>query len=106
MSAGEIRIGDKNTVIECTVKDQTGAVVGLVTTTSKQFIFRKPDGTAVVKNAEFTTDGSDGKIRYLTLATDLDIAGDWQLQVYVAWTTQEWRSDIQNFIVHPNLPTS
>jgi hypothetical protein len=80
-------------------------VVDLSAASTKQFILRKSTGAAVTKTAEFVTDGTDGKLKYTTTITDLDVTGDWQLQVYVKWTATEWRSDIQNFMVRPNLPT-
>jgi hypothetical protein len=105
MSAGEVRMYDKGTVIEVTVYDQDSAVVDLSATDLITFIFRKPTGAAVTKSATFVTDGTDGKAKYTTTVTDLDVAGDWQLQVLVQWTSTQWKSDIKNFLVLPNLPT-
>jgi hypothetical protein len=105
MAQGEIRIGDKGTIIECTIKDQDGVVVNISTINSASYLLRKPDGTGLTVSAVFVTDGTDGKLKYtITSATFLDVAGDWQLQVALAFPTTEWKSDIKNFMVHPNLP--
>ena len=106
MAIGEIRLNDIGTVIELTIKDQDDSAVDVSGASTKQFVFRKPGGTAVVKTAAFVTDGTDGKLKYTTVTDDLDTAGDWQVQAFVDFGSTEWRSDIKNFMVHPNLPAS
>lgn len=72
------------------------------TITTKQVQFRKPDGTVVAHDAEFTTDGSDGKIQYTTVDGDFDIAGRWFVQGYIvatvpaagAWHTEKLQIDV------------
>ncbi len=104
MSKKEIHVGDIGTVFERTVKDQDGNVVDVSTATTKDFIYTKSDGSKVTKDTEFTNDGSDGKLRYVTIADDLDIEGDWKLQVHVVLPgIGEWWSDISSFRVHGNL---
>lgn len=102
MSANEIHVGDIGTIFEVTVMD--GAVVVDISTASvKQFVFRKPDRTLLTKAALFATDGTDGKLRYTTILNDLDPEGGWQLQVHLTLPTGDWRSDIQSFVVFPNV---
>lgn len=98
----DMHVGDIGTVIEVTLYDG-GSVVDISSATVKQFMLEKPDGTTVTKSASFTTDGTDGKLRYTTIANDLDTAGDWQLQVYVEMTAGKWNSDVGAFTVLPNL---
>lgn len=85
---------------------EDGALVNVSTVTTKQLIFRKPDlvGTLVTKTASFTTNGSDGKIQYLTEANFLDTPGVWKYQGYVVFPGGfDGRSDVQSFEVKDNL---
>ena len=67
-------------------------------------IFEKPDGTKVVNDASFKTDGNDGIIRYTTsLATELDQQGSWKIQANVTLPIGKWSSDIDRFRVYENL---
>lgn len=106
MAIGEVRLNDIGTVIELTIKDENDSAVDISGASTKQYIFRKPGGSALVKTADFVTDGTDGKLKYTTASGDLNTAGDWQVQAFVDFGATEWRSDIKNFMVHPNLPTS
>lgn len=106
MSRGEIRVGDIGTVFILTVKDQDDAVVDISGASTKQIIFREPDDTAVVKTAAFTTDGTDGKMQYTTVADDLDQVGEWQHQGKVVIGSGTWKTDIEKFKVYSNLPES
>lgn len=78
-------------------------VVDISTATTKSLLLYKPDRTLLTKAASFSTDGTDGKIRYTTLAADLSAAGSWQLQVYIEMPTGKWHSDVQAFHVYANL---
>lgn len=102
MSEGEIRLGDVGTVFEATIKDGS-TVVDISGATTKQLIFKGPSGSSKTKEGAFTTTGTDGKLRYTTVAGDLDQAGVWSLQAYVVMTLGAWHSDIAQFTVHENL---
>jgi hypothetical protein len=102
MSMTDIHVGDVGTVFELTLQED-GVAVNISTATLKQFIYTKPSGTATTKTASFTTDGSNGKLRYVSLANDLDTAGVWQLQAYVELPTGKWHSTVIQFVVEPNL---
>ena len=97
-----MHVGDIGTVIEVTLYD-SGTVVDVSGATTKQLLLKKPDGTVATKNASFTTNGVDGKLRYTTLANDLDAAGVWELQVYVVLPAGNWKSDVGVFSVLPNI---
>jgi hypothetical protein len=104
MSKKEIRVGDAGTRFILTVKDEDDQVVDISSATSKTITFVKPThGDSVVKAASFYTDGSDGKLFYDTIVSDLDVDGLWRYQVTVDLDTGEWKSDIHTFRVHPNL---
>jgi hypothetical protein len=100
--ADEIHAGDIGTQFTVTVSD-SGVVVNLSTASTKEIILSKPSGDKLTKTASLVTDGSDGKIKYVTVANDLDVIGLWKLQVHVILPTGEWHSDVSEFRVYPNL---
>jgi hypothetical protein len=98
----EIHLGDIGTVFEITLKD-CDTPVNVSTATTKQIIFQKPDKTNLTKTATFSTDGSDGKIRYVTVASDLSVKGTWKIQAKVVMPSGTWSSNIETFKVYENL---
>ena len=106
MSIGEIRVGDVGTTFIFTVKDQNDAIVDISSASNLDMIFRKPDGSAVVKDAVLTGDGTDGKMEYVTVADDLNIPKEWQRQGLVVIGIYTWKTDIIKFMVYDNLPES
>ncbi len=103
MAKGEVRFGDVGTVFELTFKDQNDNIVPINQATTKKFYFKKPTGTVVEKSGVFSTDGLDGKLRYVTVANDLDTLGDWEYQGYVVLPSGSWKTDLHAFRVHRNL---
>jgi hypothetical protein len=102
MSAGDIHQNDVGTVFEVTIKDGS-EIVDIHTATVKQIVFQDPNGVKRAKAASFSTTGADGKIRYVTLAGDLDLVGKWALQAYVEMPSGKWHSDISKFVVFTNI---
>lgn len=104
MGIDEIRKGDIGTVFERTIKDG-GVVVDISAGTGLQIIFQKPDdGAFVPKTAVLGSGGgTDGKMRYVTVADDLDEIGVWRWQAKVVLTGGTWKTDILDFEVHRNL---
>jgi len=100
--ADEIRVGNIGTIFEATIQEASVAV-NISTTTVKQFIFKKPDGTIVTKTAQFVTDGTDGKLKYTTLANDLDLPGTWKIQANVTMPAWAGKTSIGSFKVSTNL---
>lgn len=98
----EIHLNDIGTVFEATIMDGS-AIVDVSSATTKELIFRKPSGAVITQTAVFTTDGTDGKIQYITIASDLDEAGDWKLQGRIILPTGEWRTDVSIQSVYGNL---
>jgi len=102
MAADEIHLNDIGTVFEATIMDGA-VVVDISTATTKQLILRGPNGISKTKSASFTTNGTDGKLRYVTVANDLNVTGQWSWQAYVVLSNGAWHSDVAEFIVHENL---
>ncbi len=103
MGINEIRENDVGTVFEREIKDGA-TVIDISSASSMQIIFQKPDdGAFITKTAVFTSDGTDGKLRYVTVSNDLDEIGVWQWQAKIVITGGEWKTDILDFQVHENL---
>lgn len=107
----EIHVNDIGTNFVIELLDGVG-IVDVSTATAMYIIFTKP-ATATIpfevvqQTAVFDTDGTDGKIKYITIANDLDTAGTWKIQGVIHMPSgSEHSSDIGEFIVYSNLYTS
>lgn len=99
-----IHIGDVGTVIRLTVIEDDGKTpVNVSEATVKKFYFRKPNGVKFNKPAEFDSDGTDGKLKYVTLENDIDVTGRWEVQARIEIGTAKYYSIKTTFIVHENL---
>ena len=102
MSANEVHVGDIGSRLTLTFYD-AASVVDISGASTKQVWISDPDGVCVKSGGTFTTDGTDGKLYYDSLAATFDQAGDWQVQGYVVTATGTWHSDIQDLKVYANL---
>lgn len=102
MPANEIHLNDSGVQFKITISDGS-ATKDISYAETKQFIFRKPSGTTLTKTAIFDTNGTDGVLKYTTVATDLDEVGIWKLQARVAATGNDKRSDVTTFKVVENM---
>tara|TARA_R100001244_G_C5106332_1_gene120042 strand:- start:104 stop:412 length:309 start_codon:yes stop_codon:yes gene_type:complete len=102
MAANEIHLNDIGTQFLLTIKDGSTAV-DISTASTKQIIIKKPSGTKITEAATFSTNGSDGKIYYSTVADDLDETGSYKLQGKVIISDGTFYTDITTFKVHRNL---
>lgn len=102
MATEEIHVGDIGTIFRITVNSDSSPL-DISAASTKQIIFRKPDGNIMTKDAAFYTDGTDGIIQYATLEDDLSIAGTWKIQALVALPSGNWRSSISEVTVYANL---
>lgn len=98
----EVHVDDIGTAFEVTLQDDAG-IVDLTGYISLEYDFTDPAGTVTTKTASPLTDGTDGKIVYLTQAGDLPTAGLWRFQAKIVLPTGSWSSTIQKFKVYPNL---
>lgn len=93
------KVGDIGTAIEIQVMelDSFGneVPVDLSSATSLVMKLLVPGTTkSISKTATFTTNGTDGKIRYVTQAGDLSTAGFWQIEAEVTMPGGQWSTDI------------
>lgn len=110
--ACEIHLNDIGTMFEVTMYDckydpdtktETKTILNLSTATLLEIIFKRPDGTALVVTAELLTDGTDGKMYYLTVDGDLNQLKNWSIQGRATYLTGKWHSTIATFVVLKNL---
>jgi hypothetical protein len=99
-----IHNGDVGTIIRLTItEDDDTTAVDVSGATVKTFYFLKPTGTKINKTAVFNSDGTDGKLKYTTIAGDIDTTGRWQVQAYVEIGAAKYYSTKTTFIVQSNL---
>ena len=102
MAANEIHKGDIGPQFTVTVQDGT-TVVDISTASTKQLIFKKPGGTILTKSTSFVTDGTDGKMQYVSVDGDLSDDGVWKMQGKVIIGGNTFSTDITSFKVYRNL---
>jgi len=99
-----IHVGDVGTIFRLTIVENDGVTpVPVQTATVKSILFEKGQGTKVTKTAVFFTDGSDGIIQYVGLASDVDEAGNWWMQGYVEMPSGKFFSSKVSFSVQKTL---
>lgn len=106
MAEQEVKLNDIGTVFEVTLTDD-GVVLPIISPVSMAIYFRKPSGAVLTKIAVLTSDGTDGKIQYVSEAGDLDESGGetnpWQIQGRVQLPSGHWSSTVGTFTVGKNL---
>lgn len=101
MTATVIHLGDVGTVFELTIVENDGATaVDVSSATVKKIYFMDAAGTKKSATAVFTTDGSDGKIRYTSVAGFINSTGMWSMQGYVEIGTAKYYSEKTSFKVN------
>ncbi len=98
----EVHVGDIGTKFLVTIKEN-GVALDISTASVKKIRFRRPDNTTLDKTAVFETDGTDGKIYYLSIAGDLSIKGTWSIQGFITMPSGSWNSKIASFMVNENI---
>jgi hypothetical protein len=102
MSREEIFVGEVGHTFEVTVKED-GSALDISGASVKQIIFERPSGTTFTEDAVFVTDGSDGLIKHVTEADDLDESGRWAMQGYFTLGVWTGYSDKEFFWVKDPL---
>ena len=82
-SDDKVFIGDTGTNIILTIKNQDDTVIDVSTATTHEIKMRRAAGTKVTKTSSFTTDGTDGKIQFTSLATDFSVRGVYKFQAHI-----------------------
>ncbi len=97
-----VRVNDTGTRFELTIKEGNVAV-DISSATVKTIKFQKPDNLTVSKTADFTTDGTDGKIDYVSITNDIDVKGEWKIQGYIEMPSGKFHTSMSSFGVSANL---
>jgi hypothetical protein len=98
VSVGVARLNDVGTAVQATVLD-CGQPLDVSAATVKQIRWKKPSGAYEVRTATFVTDGTDGRIRYVTIAGDLDELGAWEYQAYLELAGRQFHTSLLAFTV-------
>ena len=81
-----------------------GTAVDISSYTTKEFFLVDPAGAAsTAKTAIFDSDGTDGKLKYTILTTEIDTSGNWNVFARIAKTGSELTSDPLEFRVKARL---
>lgn len=83
-----------------TMKDSEDAAIDISSASTISFYFVKPDTSVITRTGTLYTDGTDGKVQYITVSGDLDQVGLWSVYVYIAVGSQELNSDETGFFVY------
>jgi hypothetical protein len=100
--ASQIHEGDIGTKLLITVTDD-GQVVDISSASSLSIFIKKPNGTILTRVGTLETDGTDGKMYYITVSGDLDVAGNYKIQGQVVLPTGSYYTSTATFKVHCNL---
>lgn len=98
----EIHKGDIDTKFLVTVQDNEAAI-DISSASTKEIVFKKPDGTIDTHAATFENTGTDGQIYYKTVSGDLDAEGTWTLQAKIIMGDGTWHSSVKTFSVYETL---
>lgn len=82
---------------------ENGSPVDISSATQKDLIFKKPPQDKFIRAADFVTDGTDGKIKYSSVAGEIDIKGTYRLQAFIKTLGGEYFTEIKTIDVAENL---
>ena len=91
---------DTGVIIELTINKSDGTAYDLSPASTKEIAFESPSGIRTTKAASFVTDGSDGKIKYVTQANDISEAGMWKVRAHLVLPTFSRKSSAVSFVVY------
>lgn len=103
-----IRVGDVGTSIILRIvtvnSSGTKTAVDISTNSGLNMYFKKPNGATLTKTAVLNTTGTDGRMKYILTAGDIDIKGDWQVQGFVnLGGSGSWKTTLGTFTVEDNI---
>lgn len=102
MSMVDLHVGDIGTVLRFTVKEN-GVALDLSSCTDLNLHLQKKDKSVITRDLSFTTDGTDGKVEYVTTYGDIDQKGKWKAQVFLTMTSGSWHTSIVELDVEANV---
>lgn len=102
MGSAKIHTGDTPDFVHI-MRDDNDYIVPISSPITLQIKLRKPDGTILTRTAALVGDGTDGKMHYQTVVTDLNVQGDWSRQAYVKLVSGEWSGKLFKFTVNRKL---
>jgi hypothetical protein len=103
MSVTRPHVGDIGTPFYFNCVQEDGSVIDLAAATQKTATFVLPNKTTVDKQLDIV-DADAGIVRYVTVSGDLGLSGRWKVQAFIITPDGEWYSDVEEFIVYPNVP--
>lgn len=99
-----LKAGDVGVALERTLTDERGDALDVSWATGVYLLLRYPDETTAVFTAGFSSSGTDGKVRYVTLlADDLNQTGHYIGQFKLTGGSNVQHSDWFHFDVDPNI---
>ncbi len=99
-----LQVDDSSIDLIVTVTQSDGTTPIDISQASSIFIYLyRPDGGLITGNASFLTDGTDGKIQYITQINDCNIQGIYKIQAKYIIGGATKRTEKSSFVVEPNL---
>jgi hypothetical protein len=101
----EVHVDDIGTKFVIEFRDK-GKILNIENATVMKTIFNKTKAKntkTVVQDADFYTDGKDGRTVYISVEGDIDVDGLWEIQGYVDLPDGKWYSSKDSFEVYPNI---
>jgi hypothetical protein len=95
----EMRAGDAGTIMETTIHNDKGGIVAINLATLLEMTFIDPNGAKFTKTAAFSTDGKDGRLKYVSMAADFMVPGKWGMQAHVVMPSADFHSSMDQFLV-------
>lgn len=83
--------------------DCSGNVENVSSATVITFYIIKPNGTVLTKTGVLDTDGTDGIVKYTTIAGDLDQVGAYRVEVYIEFSAGKFTTTPSSFTVKSTL---
>jgi hypothetical protein len=109
-ATSEFHVNDYGTVWEWEVRSGRNTVVDLSQICGAELMMMRPDGSAFSRPLQLfpseesgLPEGTDGLLFYVLQPGDLTEAGQWFLQVFIAFLTGGWYSSVVPIVVFPNL---
>jgi hypothetical protein len=100
----EVHVGDVGTQFILTVYNQDSVLQNLSTATLLKINFYTPSRVTKERTASLYTSGADGKMVYTLIDGDIDESGEWSYQGLITFPAGNWSTNIEKFIVYPNIP--